>query len=115
MTQLQMLTSQQSWQLSILRRYLTDNAVPRPLAARVHQNAQHALKEQKKNLPEDSVDLLKQISTPLMIEVHFEIRSNFLLEHPFFECYNEINPGGIRTVCHSAVSFMDMHAGDVLF
>merc|ERR1719414_2145169 len=50
-----------------------------------------------------------------MIEVHFEIRSNFLLEHPFFECYNEINPGGIRTVCHSAVSFMDMHAGDVLF
>merc|ERR1740129_899067 len=67
------------------------------------------------NLPEESVDLLKHISTPLMIEVHFEIRSDILLEHPFFECYNDVNPGGIRMVCHSAVSFMDMHAGDVLF
>lgn len=115
MTQLQMMTTQQASQLSVLRRYLSDQNVPRPLAARVHQNAQHALQLQKKNVSEENVELFKHISTPLMIEVHFEIRSELLLEHPFFECYNDVNPGGIRMACHSAVSFMDMHAGDVLF
>jgi len=115
MTRLQIITSQQSSQLSTLRRFLMDRNISRPLAARVQQNAQYALMEQKKDIPESSVELLAIISHPLLVELHFEIYSQVLLEHHFFQCYNHINPGGVSKVCHTAVKLFTMYQGDVLF
>jgi hypothetical protein len=115
MTRLQFLTGQQSSQLWTLRRYLVDQNIPRPLAVRVQQHVQHALIEQKKNLTEDKVDLLNSVSTPLMMELHFEIYWKTLAQHPFFQHYLDINPSGLRKVCHTAVTILPLSKGDTLF
>mmetsp|Transcript_14225 Transcript_14225/g.40735 ORF Transcript_14225/g.40735 Transcript_14225/m.40735 type:complete len:1022 (+) Transcript_14225:2-3067(+) len=115
MTRLQFLSSKHTSQLATLRRFLLDRNISRPLATRVQQNAQFALQEQKKDIPEASVDLLNLISNPLLVELHFEIYSHVLLEHPFFACYNHINPGGVQKVCHQAVKLFTMYKGDLLF
>jgi hypothetical protein len=85
MTQLQMITSEQSTQFNSLRRYLMDANISRPLVVRVQRNAQHALEEKKRSVDESSVKLLEIISNPLLVELHFEIHGSVLLTHPFFQ------------------------------
>jgi len=115
MTRLEILKRQNNSQLMQLRRYLADSAISGKLSVRVQRNAQHVLLEQKRNMPESSVELLKHISEPLLVELHFEVRSTLLVNHPFFECFDEINPAGIRKVCHTAVKQVTVSLGDVLF
>lgn len=115
MTRLTLIASEQSSKLARLRRFLLDNHISRPLAVRVQRNAQHAMVEQKSKAPETSVELLRIISVPVLIEVHFEIHARVLMWHPFFPNYNEVNPGGIRQVCHSAISMLSLHTRDLLF
>eukprot|EP00931_Biecheleriopsis_adriatica_P110568 TRINITY_DN8485_c0_g1_i1.p1 TRINITY_DN8485_c0_g1~~TRINITY_DN8485_c0_g1_i1.p1 ORF type:complete len:1037 (+),score=234.90 TRINITY_DN8485_c0_g1_i1:103-3213(+) len=115
MTRLQIIASEQSTKLATLRRFLLDHNISRPLAVRVQRNAQFAMLEQKSNAPETSVELLKIISPPVLMELHFEIHSKVLFLHPFFDCYNDVNPTGIRKVCHLAVDMLSLHPGDILF
>eukprot|EP00929_Paragymnodinium_shiwhaense_P021626 TRINITY_DN14057_c0_g1_i1.p1 TRINITY_DN14057_c0_g1~~TRINITY_DN14057_c0_g1_i1.p1 ORF type:complete len:1020 (-),score=272.62 TRINITY_DN14057_c0_g1_i1:64-3123(-) len=115
MTRLQIVTGQQAAQLSTLRRWLLDQNISRALAARVQQNAQHTIAEQKKNVPEAQVELLKFISTPLLVELHFEMYFKIISKHPFFDCYDVVNPSGMRRVCHDAVSLLSLSNGDILF
>lgn len=115
MTRLQIITSAQSSQLYQLRSFLTDRGISRKLSMRVQRNAQHVMLELKRKMPESSVELLKLISDPLMIEVHFEVHSEILMKHPFFWCFNEVNPAGIRKVCHTAVNWLSLTTGDILF
>merc|ERR1712007_267723 len=68
-----------------------------------------------RNMSEASVELLKLVSEPLRVEIHFEVHSTTLFFHPFFDCYNEVNPMGLRQVCHTAVSPLSLSSGDVLF
>ena len=55
------------------------------------------------------------ISTPLLIELHYEIHSPALFVHPFFACYHEVNPRGIRMSCHQAVQALALSRDDTLF
>jgi len=115
MTRLQLLAAQHEQRMSVLQLYLKDNCVSLTLAARILDHAKFALMEQRRTLPETSVELLQHISQPLRIELSYEIRFGFLKHHPFFNGYNGSNPSGMRNVCHSALSWMPMSAGDVLF
>jgi len=115
MTRIQLISNLQSTQLSALRHYLLDNSISRTLAVRVQRNALHAMALQKRNAPEGSIELLKIISEPLRIELHFEIYSRLLRTHPFFDHYNGVNPAGIRKLCHTCVSILSLSTGDVLF
>lgn len=115
MTRLQIITSEQSSQFTSLRRYLIENNIGRSLAMRVHRNAQQAIKDRKKHQAEEEITLLQLISAPLLIEVHFELNAKILAEHLFFLNYIDVNPGGMRKVCHTAVSATNLHGGDVLF
>lgn len=115
MTRFIMISSQHSAQLAQLRRYLVSSGISRPLALRVQRNAQHVMMERKQNVPEESVDLLKVISEPLRVEIHFEIFSSTLMTHPFFADFHEIDPPGIRKACHECVSLVSLSVGDVLF
>jgi len=115
MTRLQIIASEQSSKLAALRRFLLDHNISRPLAVRVQRNAQHAMTEEKSKALESSVDLLKIISQPVLVEVHFEIHSRVLFNHPFMLAYSEVNPAGMRRVCHSAISMLSVHGKDVLF
>jgi len=115
LTQLQMLRREESSRLTILRRYLFDQHISWQLAMRIQKNAQHALAQKKRFTPESSVVLLTMISNPLRVELHFEIHSTVLMEHPFFKCYNEVNKPGLRKVCHIGITMLSLSAGDVLF
>mmetsp|Transcript_54408 Transcript_54408/g.165298 ORF Transcript_54408/g.165298 Transcript_54408/m.165298 type:complete len:889 (-) Transcript_54408:98-2764(-) len=115
MTRLQIISSKQSQEMSTLRKYLVMKNISRPLAVRIQRNAQHALKEQKLNMPESDVSLLKLISLPLMMEIHYETFFPTLSNHPYFRCLHDNDPAGIRKICHQCVGQQQLSAGDVLF
>jgi hypothetical protein len=115
MTRLEIMSRQQTSQMRQLRQYLVDQNIPAKLSVRVQRNAQHVMLERKRNLPESNVELLKFISEPLFMEIHFEVHSPTLIEHLFFACFTDANPSGIRKVCHTAVSVLSLTEGDVLF
>eukprot|EP00747_Dinoflagellata_sp_TGD_P103243 gnl/TRDRNA2_/TRDRNA2_168904_c0_seq1.p1 gnl/TRDRNA2_/TRDRNA2_168904_c0~~gnl/TRDRNA2_/TRDRNA2_168904_c0_seq1.p1 ORF type:complete len:376 (-),score=40.79 gnl/TRDRNA2_/TRDRNA2_168904_c0_seq1:89-1216(-) len=115
MTRLQILTSRTAGQLTKLSMFLSANHISRSLKLKVHRNAQHAIVQQERNAPEANVELLQVISNPLLIEVHFEIHSPALWLHPFFPCYHDINPRGIRRTCNSAMNALGLSRDDTLF
>jgi len=115
MTRLYIITSQQTGQFKVLSRYLKEHGISRKLATRVQKNAQHTIEQQQRNVPEDDVELLKFVSAPLRVELHFEIYSPLLFAHPLFHRLQESNPAVMRQICHSAVSVMTLSRDDVLF
>lgn len=115
MTQLYLIGSQQSQALTVLRRYLTAHGITKKLMLRVQRNAQHALTEKQKSMPEVAVDMLALASESLRKEVHFEMFAPLLGQHPFFKVYIDEKPDVMRKVCHSAMSIMAITVGDVIF
>merc|ERR1719440_511347 len=57
-------------QMATLRKYLSQNKVPKPLIKRLCRSAKHAISG---DLQPDSVDLLHVVSEPLKIEMHYEM------------------------------------------
>lgn len=115
MTRMQILSNEDSRKISVLKRYLSDHNISQQLKIRVQRNAQHALTQHQKNMPENQVELLKMISEPLRVELHFEVHATTLMIHPFFLCYNDVNSMGLRKVAHVAVEPFNISSGDVLF
>lgn len=115
MTQLYIISSSSTQQLSVLRRYLSQNGISQRLSMRVVRNAQHALQESKDFMQEDGVEILEIVSDPLRMEVHFEQYRDFLSVHPFFKSYVDKCPQVMRRVCHLAVAYCMYSAGDVIF
>lgn len=115
MTRIQFLTGQRTAQLAALRRYLADHNIPRKLMVRVQRNAQHALAELQRNVPESEVELLKFISEPLRVELHYEEHNPILALHPLFNFYKDANSSAMRKVCHEACKSISYSDGDVLF
>merc|ERR1712113_556994 len=114
-TRLQIITSRQSSQISALNRFLADNHISQDLVMKLQRSAQHAMTEQRKNAPEDSIELLCLMSGPLMQELHFEMYSPLLLVHPLFQVCLQAHRSGIRKVCHSATCGIAFAESDVLF
>jgi len=114
-TRLQIISNQHSQQLSILRRFLSDHSVSSRLAVRVQRNARHALQEMQRNMQEENVELLRLVSEPLRMELHFEIYSPILAKHPFFSQYIDECPHVMRKVCHKCTAIIPAFAGDVIF
>lgn len=115
MTQLNLVGNRCSQQLAVLREYLSQNGVPRRLMMRAQRNAQHALREQERSMPEENVQLLQKISEPLLIELHFEMYGHTLRRHPFFESFAGECPHVMSRVCHGACQRMLVSQGDVVF
>lgn len=114
-TNLSIATAQESKKLSILKQYLYEHRISGRIALRVQRNAQYVVAEQKRNTPEERIELLGLISEPLRIELHFEIHMPVLSSHPLFKNYGEVCPGFLRQVCHQAVNRIRLSKGDVLF
>eukprot|EP00928_Gymnodinium_smaydae_P055447 TRINITY_DN3898_c0_g7_i1.p1 TRINITY_DN3898_c0_g7~~TRINITY_DN3898_c0_g7_i1.p1 ORF type:complete len:929 (+),score=216.30 TRINITY_DN3898_c0_g7_i1:119-2905(+) len=115
MTHLSFLANEKSAKLTTLRQYLNDNKVSSRLALRVQRNAQHAMMEQQLYIPEGNVELLKLVSEPLRIELHFEMYAKILNHHPFFEEYMLECPHIMQKVCHLATSMAQVSAQDIIF
>merc|ERR1712107_889792 len=65
--------------------------------------------------PEGAVELLQLLSTPVRMELDYEVHSPTLAGHPFFAFYKRMNPLAVRQVCHRTINRVMMHRGDVLF
>lgn len=115
MTHLEIVASTRSQQFAALLRFLSDNGIRADLAHKVKHNAAQALDAQQRNAPESSIELLKLISEPLMIQVHYAIYSTKLRIHPFFRCYSEVNAPGLGKICHISVSVINCCRGDLIF
>jgi len=115
MTRLHILSSHQSRQLSILQRFLNQSRISDALALRVQRNAKHAISEKQRLMPENDVELLRMVSEPLLLELHFEMYMPVLELHPFFSQYVNACPQVMRKVCHQAMSTLLISAGDVVF
>jgi len=115
MTQLNIIGSDKTQQLSALRVYLNQNGITHKLALRVQRNAQHALVEQQRAMPESNVELLQLVSIPLQVEIHLQMYTPHLSNHPFFYEYIEVVPQVMRKVCHMGAQISSISAGDVVF
>lgn len=111
-TQIHIIRSNTSEKISTLRKYLKQNAISTNLALRIQRNAQHALSG---DLSPDAVELLAIVSNPLRIELNFEIYSDALRNHFFFDDYVGFYPQVARRVCYKAVSMLLLSSGDVVF
>jgi hypothetical protein len=115
MTRLMMAAGKQAALMSTLRRYLVDHNISPSLTVRMQRNAEHSLLEQRRNIPESSVELLRMISEPLLVELHYELRTPLISVHPFFDRFKEINSAGVGVMCHQATSVVHLSPGDVVF
>jgi hypothetical protein len=115
MTKLHIITSGQSQKMALLRKYLSQNNINHKLSMRIWRNAHHALEQRQRFVIEDAVELVKVISEPLCIELHFEMYGRILQAHPFFERYVEYCPQVMRKVCHRAMSIVHVSCDDVIF
>lgn len=115
MTQLHVLHSRHTRQLSILRAYLLRRNINRRLALRIERSAIDTYKAHEQETPEAHLYLLQIVSEPLRIELHYEIYSPVLSKHSYFDRYIQVYPQVIKKVCHSSVTQMDVCPGDVIF
>lgn len=115
MTRLQLIGEHETRQFATLQRYLSDHGISNKLATRVSRNAQHVIAERKRNIPESCVELLEVLSTPLRMELNFEVNGPILKWHPLFQLYSKENLAGMRQICHAAVCQLFLMKDDTLF
>jgi len=115
MTQFFIDGSQESIQLSILRRYLEQNHITKNLTLRLARNAKYALAQRRKMVHEEFIEAMPLISDPLRCELHFEIYGPSLVSHPFFDVFMAACPYVIKRVVHHAMSTVRVAAGDIVF
>lgn len=115
MTRLQILSGQKGMLFSSLRQFLSNHGISEQLHMRVLASAKYLVAEKEKNQSEADIELLKLLSEPMLIEVHYEVHSGVLVRHPFFWRYNYYEPLAIQKLCHSAITMLKLAVGDVLF
>jgi len=115
MTKLEVLANDRHQMIASFRRWLQQNGISRNLMSRAQRNAQHALIEHNRFVPEERVELLQLTSDALRAEIRLEMFSPILSVHPFFRKYALECPQVMRKVCHEAISWLLANGGDVLF
>jgi len=115
MTYLEIESTRKSHLFRSLDRFLAGNNISRELTIKVTRNAMYSLTRQENSTREQNVELLQLISVPLKMELHFEMHIPVLNWHPFFKCYTQSNPVGVRKVCHMAVETSNFTGGDDIF
>lgn len=114
-TYFDIVSSQDTKRITELKNYLFDHDISSSVSFRILRNAEYAFKEQKRKICENRVELLQLVSEPLRKELHYEMHMPVLGAHPFFKLYAEASPSVMRQVCHTAVSRVQISAGDTLF
>jgi len=66
-------------------------------------------------MPEEDVELLKLVSEPLRMKLHYEIHQPMLANHPLLLMYSQVNTNAMQRLCHVALSKTSFSRGDVLF
>lgn len=115
MTQLQIVTAGETRRFALLKLFLRDNGITSELAIRVQSNAKCAVQQQKRDIQEDDVALLAQISPSLQVGLHLEMNLPVLSTHPFFQVFSPLNQPMMGQICHRAISHLHFYKGDIVF
>jgi len=115
MTHLRTLRSSELKQFAKLERFCHDRGISFHLSVRVRRYLEHVVKEKSKNLDEADIELLKHLSTPLHMELRWEVHNPLLSKHLFFHYFGDFNLQIMQRVCLEAVSTTHMGSGDSLF
>jgi hypothetical protein len=115
MTHLEIVSAKKSKMFFHLERFLTNHNISRDLELKVQRNAKHAMEEMEHHSEEASIELLRMVSEPLLMDLHLEMYGPTIWFHPFFKCCSVANSKSIRAVCHKAVSTQKYQYGDVIF
>eukprot|EP00931_Biecheleriopsis_adriatica_P118492 TRINITY_DN93889_c0_g1_i1.p1 TRINITY_DN93889_c0_g1~~TRINITY_DN93889_c0_g1_i1.p1 ORF type:complete len:788 (-),score=125.72 TRINITY_DN93889_c0_g1_i1:60-2423(-) len=115
MTQLHLVGAQSQRQILVLQRYLFDKKVATRLANRIIDNARLNMQERKRKPPDHTVELLNQISAPLLTELHYHLNADSLKVHPFFFRYDTHNKAATKGICHLAVRMDLVAPSDVIY
>jgi len=113
LTRLHMLASGQAQGINVLRKYLMQNGISKKLTMRVQRNAQLGISS--KHIPEQQVELMMLVSTPLKVELHYEMHCPVLCSHPCFAKYQQDYSHIMRQLCHTACSCEQALLGDIIF
>eukprot|EP00928_Gymnodinium_smaydae_P011680 TRINITY_DN14282_c0_g2_i1.p1 TRINITY_DN14282_c0_g2~~TRINITY_DN14282_c0_g2_i1.p1 ORF type:complete len:768 (+),score=177.38 TRINITY_DN14282_c0_g2_i1:224-2527(+) len=112
LTQLCIIGGNVARQMSILKKYLNQNKIPKRLTKRVVRSAKHATTGE---IHADSVELLAIVSEPLQIDMSFEIYAGVMSHHPFFNHFMLFERDLMRRLCHGTVSMQYYEDGDIIF
>lgn len=115
MTHLRTLRSVEAKQYVKLERYLHDRGISFHLSIRVRRYLEHVMNERARYLEEADVELLKKLSTPLHMELRYEVHSPVLSKHPFFYHLSFSSLQVMQRLCLEALKCVHVGAGDSLF
>lgn len=115
MTQWYIIGSKSTQQLCMLRSYLSQNHISKSLSLRIRRNAQFSINQEQRCMLEPQVEILGKLSKKLLADLHYELYSPILCQHPFFSCYARECPEVLRKVCHNAVQKIIVHRGETVF
>merc|ERR1712232_1173576 len=85
MAELKKISSDESRQFWLLRRYLRDWGVRREVSLRIQRYLEYAYQRQRCRVQEKDVGILHLLSEPLRVEMKAETYSHKLSDHPLFQ------------------------------
>lgn len=110
MTELRNISSDESRQFWLLRRYLRDWGVPRNVGMRIHHYLEYAYQRQRQRVQERDVRLLALLSEPLREELKHATFNQYLVIHPLF-----LHCGQSMKVFGRSLTSASLASGDTIF
>eukprot|EP00931_Biecheleriopsis_adriatica_P019100 TRINITY_DN13125_c0_g3_i1.p1 TRINITY_DN13125_c0_g3~~TRINITY_DN13125_c0_g3_i1.p1 ORF type:complete len:740 (+),score=134.00 TRINITY_DN13125_c0_g3_i1:49-2268(+) len=115
MTQLRNLSSDNTKQFWLLRRYLKENRIDWDLRERILRYAEHKTEAQSSKTPASKVALLNALSDPLKREISTSLYSPALVAHAFFNHIKQYMPKIMQRICKETIQPFSLAEGDVVF
>lgn len=98
-----------------LLKYLSDNKVSLSLGNQVIIALKHQDFSLNQNLHESDIGVLKRLPEFLRKDLHHEVYSKFLVQHPFYYHLDELYEDALISLCHTAMSEVAALDGQEVF
>merc|ERR1740121_745958 len=115
MTSLRNLTSEDSKQLWLVRRFLQQQSIDMKLSSRIYNYIEFACFERRQRLQEKDIRMLTLLSEPLRDELHFQLKLPHLDRHPLFGYLCAEMKLLMHRLCRVALRMHSLASKDVLF
>mmetsp|Transcript_13234 Transcript_13234/g.30162 ORF Transcript_13234/g.30162 Transcript_13234/m.30162 type:complete len:735 (+) Transcript_13234:70-2274(+) len=107
--------SEQTTQLSLMRRYLRQNNVPNHLVFRILRYSEYAVEHQQCTIHEQSLAILALLSDGLRSELSYHIYFSCILKHPLLQEAHDMSELLIQGLVGTVLTRKSVARADVLF
>mmetsp|Transcript_64418 Transcript_64418/g.153671 ORF Transcript_64418/g.153671 Transcript_64418/m.153671 type:complete len:692 (+) Transcript_64418:93-2168(+) len=115
MSALRMMTSKDTKQFWLLRRYLRQEAVNPALMSRILRYAEYQCRMKETSIQAGNITLLSELSYQLKMELAGELQGSHLTEHNFFRYLGEEMSPIMHRLCFHALTGTPFAKDDVVF